>query len=184
MRKCLPLYVFALSFLRSWLRSCWLLSPAACVYPTAVYVVGSDCRCQVRTEGYRKSGKMLSRWSARLAAAGVIVAVAAPSLAAATQSDYNASQIAEDQTLDKPFPYYFPQLQTGANAISGQFPMPLCHGFKLEEATIDQMQKEMADGHLTSYQIVKCYLERIYQTDFYVRYVRVSTAPMIFLTPC
>ncbi|KAH8820803.1 amidase signature domain-containing protein [Xylogone sp. PMI_703] len=75
----------------------------------------------------------------------------------------------QDQNLEFPFPYYFPQLQNGSNADSGQFPMPLCNGFKLEEATIDQLQSEMKHGKLTSVDIIGCYLRRIHQTDQFLR---------------
>jgi len=41
----------------------------------------------------------------------------------------------------------------------------------LEEATIDQMQAAMSRGKLTSQQLVMCYMQRIYQTDQYIKYV-------------
>lgn len=86
-------------------------------------------------------------------------------------SSYNASQLVESQTLDSPSPYDFPSLQNGASADSGQFPMPLCHDFTLEEATIDQLQQYLSNGNLTSVQLALCYLKRIYQTDEYIRSV-------------
>ncbi|KAK1625222.1 amidase signature domain-containing protein [Colletotrichum phormii] len=47
--------------------------------------------------------------------------------------------------------------------------MPVCAGtFKLEEATIDQMQKAMTDGILTSQQLVMCYMQRTFQTQEYI----------------
>ena len=49
------------------------------------------------------------------------------------------------------------------------FPMASCNGFKLEEATIDQMQEAMRKGKLTSQQLVICYLQRHYQTDDYIK---------------
>lgn len=49
------------------------------------------------------------------------------------------------------------------------FPMPDCNGFNLEEATIDQMQREMEQGKLTSVQLTICYLQRQYQIDEYVK---------------
>nr|XP_036577411.1 amidase [Colletotrichum truncatum]KAF6784382.1 amidase [Colletotrichum truncatum] len=48
------------------------------------------------------------------------------------------------------------------------FPMPLCGGFELHEATIDQMQAAMEAGTLTSQQLVACYLQRTYQTQEYI----------------
>lgn len=86
-----------------------------------------------------------------------------------TKHPYNASQIVDSQTLGTPYPYEFPVLQNGSNADSGQFPMPKCNGFQLEEATIDQMQKALSTGKLTCVQIVFCYLQRIYQTDEYIK---------------
>ena len=82
---------------------------------------------------------------------------------------YNSSQTVETQTLESPYPYIFPLLQNGSQADSGQFPMPMCHGFKLEEATIDELQEELSSGRLTSVKLVLCYLRRIYQTDSYIR---------------
>lgn len=95
---------------------------------------------------------------------------ARPSLGERNSDSYNVSHIVEAQVLESPYPYYFPVLEAGAGSDSGQFPMPLCHGFKLEEATIDQLQEAMENGKLSSKKLVGCYLERIYQTDFYVRY--------------
>ncbi|KAF7933637.1 uncharacterized protein EAE98_003346 [Botrytis deweyae] len=83
----------------------------------------------------------------------------------------NITDFVETQLLEDPSPYDFPILQNGSLADSGQFPMPLCNGFKLEEASIDQLQSALSNGTLTSVQIVMCYLERIYQTDEYIRTV-------------
>ena len=49
------------------------------------------------------------------------------------------------------------------------FPMPPCGSFKLEEATIDEMQAAMAAGTLTSVQLAQCYMARVYQTDDYIK---------------
>ncbi|KAK2599849.1 hypothetical protein N8I77_011571 [Diaporthe amygdali] len=48
------------------------------------------------------------------------------------------------------------------------FPMPTCGSFQLEEASIDQMQEAMANGSLTSQQLVACYITRTYQTNSYI----------------
>lgn len=48
------------------------------------------------------------------------------------------------------------------------FPMPPCGDFRLEEASIDQMQAAMANGSLTSQQLVTCYMIRTYQTNPYI----------------
>lgn len=49
------------------------------------------------------------------------------------------------------------------------FPMADCFGFKLEEATIDDMQKAMGKGKLTSVQLVLCYMLRAQQTHNYIK---------------
>src|SRR5277367_6031173 len=117
---------------------------------------------------------MLTRWYGSLAAAVAILAFpgisgARPNSEERDSDSYNASKVGEAQVLESPYPYYFPVLEPGAELDSGQFPMPLCHGFKLEEATIDQLQEAMEDGKLSSKKLVCCYLQRIYQTDFYIR---------------
>lgn len=48
------------------------------------------------------------------------------------------------------------------------FPMADCFGFKLHEATIDQMQAAMTHGNLSSVQLVSCYLTRQLQTQQYL----------------
>lgn len=103
-----------------------------------------------------------------LAAISVVCTLLSSSFAY-KQPAYNATQLIENQTLENPYPYDFPLLQNGPAADSGQFPMPLCHGFKLEEATIDKLQEELSSGRLTCVQIVLCYLRRVYQTDEYIR---------------
>ncbi|KAG5984505.1 hypothetical protein E4U55_004498 [Claviceps digitariae] len=46
-----------------------------------------------------------------------------------------------------------------------------CHGFQLEEATIDEMQQAMRNGSLTSVQLVHCYMRRTFQTQQYINSV-------------
>ena len=89
------------------------------------------------------------------------------SVLALTTTNYCFSNAPTPETLATPFPYYFPKL--GQNAAD-LFPMPDCNGFVLEEATIDQLQDAMGKGQLTSLQIALCYLQRIQQTDEYVKY--------------
>ena len=80
----------------------------------------------------------------------------------------NGSVLASSQVLENPFPYDFPnQSETGVEL----FPMLQCQGLKLEEATVDQLQHWMGAGMLTSQQLVTCYVQRITQTDGYVRCV-------------
>lgn len=62
---------------------------------------------------------------------------------------------------------FFP-LQQNAG-LPDQFPMPPCGSFRLEEATIDDMQQAMSDGSLTATQLTLCYIQRIYQTQSYTK---------------
>ena len=71
--------------------------------------------------------------------------------------------------LNSPFPYDVPD-QNAADS-SGLFPMPLCHGITLEEATIDQLQQHLGQGKVTSQQLAICYLQRIWQTNDYINSV-------------
>lgn len=54
-------------------------------------------------------------------------------------------------------------------ASDNLFPMAKCYGFKLQEASIDEIQTALADGRLTSVQLVQCYMTRMYQTDQYIK---------------
>ncbi|KAK3294160.1 uncharacterized protein B0H64DRAFT_324400 [Chaetomium fimeti] len=64
-------------------------------------------------------------------------------------------------------PSFLP-LQEDAGTTS-LFPMPPCGNFDLVEATIDDIQAAMANGTLTSTQLVICCLQRTYQTQDYLR---------------
>lgn len=107
--------------------------------------------------------------SASFVAIATIAGAIFPTSAAHKPAMYNASQILADQNLENPCPYEFPVLQNGSLADFGQFPMPLCHGFRLEEASIDQLQHALSHDNLTSVQLVYCYMQRIYQTDSYIQ---------------
>ena len=52
---------------------------------------------------------------------------------------------------------------------SNLFPMASCGTFRLEEATIDEMQTAMQNGTLTSVQLVTCYMDRVRQVDEYIK---------------
>ncbi|OAA51506.1 Amidase [Metarhizium rileyi] len=54
------------------------------------------------------------------------------------------------------------------NGTDKLFPMGDCFGFKLEEATIDEMHDAMVKGDLTSVQLVTCYMTRTFQTQPYI----------------
>ncbi len=62
---------------------------------------------------------------------------------------------------------FFP-LEQNANTTE-LFPMPPCGNFQLLEATIDEMQAAMKNGTLTSQQLVLCYMNRMYQTQGYIK---------------
>ncbi len=102
-------------------------------------------------------------------ALGTVSLAVLPLSTAYTVTVHNNLQLADTQTLENPTSYDFPLIQNGSLVNSGQFPMPLCNGFKLEEATIDQLQQAMSTSKLTSVQIVLCYLKRIYQVDEYTK---------------
>ncbi|KAI7545775.1 amidase family protein [Hortaea werneckii] len=72
------------------------------------------------------------------------------------------------QLLFNPYPYDFPQASSGSTAY---FPMPPCNGTIIEDATIDQLQQHLREGRLTAQQLVKCYLQRIDQTNDYINSV-------------
>ena len=89
-------------------------------------------------------------------------------VAAQSPSSVNGSlNLAEAQVLENPFPYDFPNMDAPPVAL---FPMPSCKGVTLEEATIDQLQDAMSRGNLTSTDILNCYLDRISQTNSYIKY--------------
>lgn len=90
---------------------------------------------------------------------------------------YNGSDIMQSQILETPFPYNFPNMEDPLNL----FPMPPCNGLHLEEATIDQLQDAMNHGQLTSTQLITCYLQRIHQTDSYIKYVVFHTLVIVFV---
>lgn len=85
-------------------------------------------------------------------------------------ASYNSSLVVDSQNLNLPYPYEFPVFREGHSEHGGQFPMQKCHGLTLEEATIDQLQEALSKGKITTVKLVLCYLQRIYQTDEYLRY--------------
>ncbi|RAL13925.1 amidase family protein [Aspergillus homomorphus CBS 101889] len=97
--------------------------------------------------------------ASRLLAVGLAVVAAA-----ASQND---SLVTQQLDLE-PYPYDFPKLGTDGADL---FPMRLCHGFKLEEASIDEIQAELEAKTFTGVQLLQCYLERIYQVQPYVNAV-------------
>jgi hypothetical protein len=109
-----------------------------------------------------------------LITACIVPTTALPSLSSIFESlQYYTQSLsygnATTQTLSNPFPYDFPE-QNAANTTE-LFPMPLCHGVKIEEASIDELQGHLERGELTSEQLVLCYLQRIWQTNEYINSV-------------
>lgn len=47
--------------------------------------------------------------------------------------------------------------------------MPLCKGFSIEDATIDELQQYMTTSNLSSVQLLSCYMQRYYQTNQYIK---------------
>ena len=77
----------------------------------------------------------------------------------------NDTALLASETLVSPFPYFFPE----STNVDNLFPMPDCSGVTLEEATVDQLQDAMNRGKLTSVMIALCYLQRVEQTDDYIK---------------
>lgn len=98
--------------------------------------------------------------------APILVATVLLSLALGEMSwAYNESILGVDPLQD-PYPYYFPLIHNADTP--NLFPMPPCHGVKLDEATVDQLQGYLSDGLLTSARLLQCYLRRIRQVDEYI----------------
>lgn len=70
------------------------------------------------------------------------------------------------QILTDPYAYDFPRLDAPGASL---FPMRHCHGFKLEEASVDEIQSQLSNGSLTSVQLLGCYMDRIHQTQPYLK---------------
>ena len=90
-------------------------------------------------------------------------------IAPASSASYdttNATGLADSQTLNDPFPYYFPRQDASPASL---FAMPSCHDVDIEEATIDELQRYMDSGKLTSVYLVTCYMQRSSQTAEYIK---------------
>jgi amidase len=89
-------------------------------------------------------------------------------LALATSVVVRADSLVESQILANPYQYDFPRLGVPGAKL---FPMRHCHGFKLEEASVDQIQERLENGTFTSVELLECYLDRVHQTQPYLKYV-------------
>lgn len=95
-------------------------------------------------------------------------ALALGACSASAHNEPNVDSLVESQIVTNPYAYAFPCLgATGASL----FPMRHCNGFKLEEATVDDIQEQLANGSLSSVALLGCYLDRIHQTQPYLKYV-------------
>ncbi|KAJ0417486.1 amidase signature domain-containing protein [Aspergillus carlsbadensis] len=81
--------------------------------------------------------------------------------------DIGVDTLVMSQVLTNPYAYDFPPI----NADNGGdlFPMRPCKGHQLLEASIDDLQALLSTGKLTSVELLQCYLERIYQTNSYLK---------------
>ena len=123
-----------------------------------------------------------SNMGPRLSIIGVCLLPLLTAFATATQYSDNATNLVSSEDLESPFPYYFPnQINT-----DNLFPMPRCNGVTLEEATVDQLQDAMSKGQLTSTNIAECYVQRIQQTNQYIKYEQKPIFPTSaqFLPKC
>lgn len=82
------------------------------------------------------------------------------------EHEHGIDTLVASQILTDPYAYDFPQLGVSGASL---FPMRHCHGFKLEEASIDEIQAQLSNGALTSVQLLECYMDRIHQTQPYLK---------------
>lgn len=82
------------------------------------------------------------------------------------EHEHGIDTLVASQILTDPYAYDFPQL--GAPGAS-LFPMRHCHGFELEEASVDEIQAQLSNGAFTSVQLLECYMDRIHQTQPYLK---------------
>jgi amidase len=89
-------------------------------------------------------------------------------VAPVTSSQRNGSSLAAYQTLEDPFPYFFPEQDASPAQLFAMLP---CKGRVIEDATIDDLQQYMESGLLTSVDLATCYLQRAFQTRDYIKCV-------------
>lgn len=85
---------------------------------------------------------------------------------AVASSHEEVDLLVASQILTDPYAYDFPRLGAPGSSL---FPMRHCHGFKLEEASVDDIQACLSNGTFTSVQLLECYLDRIAQTQPYLK---------------
>lgn len=96
----------------------------------------------------------------------LVTGLALAGSAFAIKHEPEVDSLVASQTLTDPYAFDFPRL--GAPGAS-LFPMRRCHGFKLEEASIDGIQNHLSNGTFTTVQLLECYLDRIFQTQPYLK---------------
>ena len=113
---------------------------------------------------------MTRRWDALRSSIAIgLLSLATPSSCQPNNNNRNRSTfaaIADAQTLQNPFPYFFPDQNAPPAHL---FAMPPCHGVKIEDASIDALHSLLAAGTLSSVDLVTCYIERARQTGQYLK---------------
>ncbi|KAF2828213.1 glutamyl-tRNA amidotransferase subunit A [Ophiobolus disseminans] len=99
----------------------------------------------------------------------IIFSHSAASWVPSCDTKQNSTGIPNVDPMINPLPYYFPPEQAAGSA--NLFPIPLCQGVTLEEATIDKLQSYLSNGTLTSVTLLRCYLRRVQQVDEYINSV-------------
>lgn len=104
-----------------------------------------------------------------LARATALLAAVTPLVASDnSSSNQDVDALVMSQVLTDPYAYDFPHVDANGADL---FPMRPCKGHQLLEASIDDLQQLLSAGKLTTVDLLQCYLERIYQTDSYLKYV-------------
>lgn len=80
---------------------------------------------------------------------------------------YNVSTIVEPLSDMHPVPNCVTQDNATASHL---FAMPACKGVRIEDATIDELQRYLSRGRLTSVDLVSCYMQRSFQTGEYIKW--------------
>lgn len=92
------------------------------------------------------------------------LALAGSVFAAGQQEELD--DLVASQILVDPYVYDFPRLGSAGSTL---FPMRRCYGFVLEEASVDDIQAAFANGTFTTVELLECYLDRIQQTQPYLK---------------
>lgn len=90
-------------------------------------------------------------------------------LAETTNATFSISQLRGAQLLDHDFLYRYPLGNITVNAVATLNTLDLCNGVVIEEATIDQLQRNMVEGKLSSVQLTTCCLNRVFQVERYIK---------------